>query len=164
LRWRLQKLRHWSDFPGTPPGRGSVLTSPSGHGWRSFSPRAAIAYGLDILAFRKEQYRANGIAFYRPRIILVTDGGPTHEWRTAADRLRVGEANKSFAFFSVGVQGAQMDVLQDLSTRQPLRLDGLRFRDLFQWLSNSQQSVSKSTPVEDVPLANPAARGGWATV
>ena len=125
---------------------------------------AAIAYGLDILAFRKEQYRANGIAFYRPWIFLVTDGGPTDEWRTAAGRVRDGEANKSFAFFSVGVQGARMDVLQDLSTRQPLHLDGLRFRDLFQWLSNSQQSVSKSTPGEDVPLANPAAPGGWATV
>ena len=67
---------------------------------------AAIAYGLDILAFRKEQYRANGIAFYRPWIFLVTDGGPTDEWRTAAGRVRDGEANKSFAFFSVGVQGA----------------------------------------------------------
>src|SRR5262245_46194374 len=125
---------------------------------------AAINRALDLLTQRKEQYRANGIAFYRPWVFLITDGGPTDEWRSAAQRVRDGEAKKSFAFFSVGVQGARMDVLQDLSTRQPLHLDGLRFRDLFHCLSNSQQSVSKSSPAEDVPLANLAAPGGWAMV
>jgi uncharacterized protein YegL len=125
---------------------------------------AAINRALDLLSSRKEQYRANGIAFYRPWVFLITDGGPTDDWRSAAQRVREGESKKSFAFFSVGVQGARMDVLSQISSREPLKLDGLRFRDLFQWLSNSQQSVSKSTPGDEVPLANPSAPGGWATV
>jgi uncharacterized protein YegL len=125
---------------------------------------AAISQALDLLTQRKEQYRANGIAFYRPWIFLITDGGPTDQWQSAAQRVRDGEAKKSFAFFSVGVQGARMDILSQISSREPLKLDGLRFRDLFQWLSNSQQSVSKSTPGDEVPLANPAAPGGWASV
>jgi uncharacterized protein YegL len=125
---------------------------------------AAINQALDLLAQRKEQYRANGIAFYRPWVFLITDGGPTDAWHTAAQRVKDGEAKKSLAFFAVGVQGARMDILSQISTREPLKLDGLRFRDLFQWLSNSQQSVSRSTPGDEVPLENPATPGGWASV
>ncbi len=125
---------------------------------------SAINQALDLLTRRKEQYRTNAIAFYRPWVLLITDGGPTDEWHTAAQRVRDGEARKSFAFFAVGVKDARMDVLAQISSRDPLKLDGLRFRDLFQWLSNSQQSVSKSTPGDEVPLTNPAGPGGWASV
>jgi uncharacterized protein YegL len=53
-----------------------------------------------------------------------------------------------------------MDILQQISVREPLRLDGLRFRDLFSWLSTSLRSVSRSTPGTEVPLPPP----GWASV
>ena len=125
---------------------------------------AAITQGLDLLRVRKDAYRSNGIAFYRPWVFLITDGGPTDEWRSAAARVKEGEGQTSVAFGSGGREGARMDVLSEISSREPLKLQGLRFRDLFQWLSNSQQSVSRSTLGDEVPLQNPAAPGGWATV
>ena len=121
----------------------------------------AITQGLDIIRQRKEEYRANGISFYRPWVFLITDGGPTDPWRSAAAMIREGESSNAFAFFAVGVQSANMDVLRQLSVREPLKLQGLKFRDLFQWLSNSMKSVSRSTPGTTVPIASPS---GWAEV
>lgn len=148
------------DFVGaasySPPVLTAVGDTPMG---------AAILQGLDLLRNRKATYRANGIAFYRPWVFLITDGAPTDDVQQAAGAIREGEAGKAFSFFAVGTPEANMAVLTALSpARSPLTLQGLRFRELFVWLSNSMRSISRSTPDTEVPLENPAAPGGWASV
>jgi uncharacterized protein YegL len=127
---------------------------------------AAINLGLALVLQRKVAYRANGIPYFRPWVFLITDGAPTDEWRYAARKVKEGEEHRSFAFFAVGVEGADFDVLREVSARAPLKLQGLRFRDLFQWLSNSQRSLSQSTPGEQdkVPFADPTGPKGWAAL
>jgi uncharacterized protein YegL len=122
---------------------------------------AAINLALDTLEARKAEYKANGISYYRPWVFLITDGGPTDSWQSAAARVREGEASRKFAFFAVGVDGANMDTLAQISTRQPLSLRGLKFRELFKWLSDSMAAVSRSTPGTEVQLTAPT---GWASV
>jgi uncharacterized protein YegL len=151
---------------------GPVTMDTSFHTAHSFIPPvltadgstpmgAAINLAIDALESRKAEYRANGISYYRPWIFLITDGAPTDEWRAAAARVKAGEEAKKFAFFSVGVNQADLSILRQISTREPLSLSGLKFRELFQWLSGSLGSVSQSTPGTDVALKAPS---GWAVV
>lgn len=122
---------------------------------------AAIQQGIELVRDRKQEYRANGISYYRPWIFLITDGAPTDDWQSAAAAVREGEAAKAFAFFAIGVRGANMQILGQISVREPLSLEALRFRQLFSWLSSSLRSVSRSAPGAEVPLATPK---GWASV
>ncbi|HEU4452786.1 MAG TPA: VWA domain-containing protein [Longimicrobium sp.] len=122
----------------------------------------AINLALDLVEERKQRYRTYDVAYYRPWIFLVTDGEPQGEpeaaVKEATRRIREAEERKQVAFFAVGVENANLQKLKAIAVRDPLRLKGLDFRDMFVWLSRSMQSVAHSRPDESVRLTPT----GWA--
>lgn len=117
---------------------------------------SGINRSLDIIQERKSQYRANGIAYYRPWVFMITDGEPQGEMddivEQASRRLQADEANKRVAFFTVGVENANMTRLNQIAVRTPLKLEGLNFVEMFVWLSASMSTVSQSKVDEQVAL------------
>ncbi|MBD2727204.1 VWA domain-containing protein [Nostoc sp. FACHB-892] len=122
----------------------------------------AIEYALDFLESRKQTYKDNGILYYRPWVFLITDGAPTDSWQSAAQRMREAEAQRRLSFFAVGVQGADMNILKQISVpeRLPIMLNGLDFREMFVWLSASMKRVSSGKVGQAVAL--PAM--GWGQI
>jgi uncharacterized protein YegL len=125
---------------------------------------AAVLQAIDMIRQRKEDYKTNGLPYFKPWIFLITDGAPdgNDPWQAAGEAVRQGEAAKAFSFFAIGVQGANMETLSKVSAaRPPMSLQGLKFRELFGWLSTSMKQVSRSSVGNDIPLPSPA---GWGSI
>jgi len=100
---------------------------------------------LDDLEARKKSYRDAGVPYYQPWLVLISDGAPDYGWQDAAQRAATLSAQRKLVSLPIGVQGADLDVLSQFSSKPAVALDGLKFRELFQWLSASMARVSAST-------------------
>jgi uncharacterized protein YegL len=118
----------------------------------------AVRVALTKLDEQKARYRNHGIAYNRPWLFLLTDGEPTDEyWEQAASECRAQEQAAKLIFFGIGVgPAADVGKLARFSTRTPQRLQGLKFRELFLWLSRSATSASKAAQGSNVQLAPPS--------
>lgn len=127
----------------------------------------AIQRAIELVEQRKQQYRDQGIDYYRPWIFMITDGEPTDmnpgdsTWNDVIKRVHEGEANKKFMFFAVAVEPADLELLRQIApaTRAPVRLKENRFKEMFQWLSKSQVKVSAAKVGDQVAMENPATVG-----
>jgi uncharacterized protein YegL len=139
-----QKIQDFVGIDGfQPPALAADGLTPMGE---------AVNLALDLLEARKAAYKSNGVHYYRPWLILITDGAPTDDWRGAAQRLQQAEKDNQVIALAVAVQGANAEVLRQFSQRPPVALNGLDFRDLFLWLSNSMKRVSAGKVGEAVAL------------
>jgi len=114
---------------------------------------AGMRKGMEILEARKKWYRDSNQTYYRPYIILVTDGAPDQDPNSTglSTDIKTSVNNKKFNFWPIGVAGANMDLLNQLAcpgvgaSLPAMKLDGLKFVELFQWLSASFGKVSNSS-------------------
>jgi uncharacterized protein YegL len=103
---------------------------------------AALNLAIDCVQDRNMLYRDNGISFYpRPWIFLISKGAPTDgdAWAQAAQRVKKEDQNKKLLFYAVGVEGADMNVLNSISNRPALKLKGYSFAEMFVWLETGNR-------------------------
>ncbi len=116
---------------------------------------------LDMVEERKHVYQANGIAYFRPVIMLITYAGPdndsSRDREMIAQRIHEAEYDRSAAVFGFGVQGADMGNLAEIMSphRPPKLLSEADIGGIFTWLANSMSSISQSQPGERIRLPDP---------
>jgi uncharacterized protein YegL len=111
----------------------------------------AISEGIELVKDRKAVYRSSGVPYYQPWVFLITDGEPTDSWEAAARLVRAEMAANALTFFAVAVGEANTQVLSAITDRV-LKLEGVKFRELFLWLSQSAKRVSASKTTEQTSL------------
>jgi len=116
---------------------------------------AGIQLGLNMIDQVKTDLRNNGISYTRPWMMIITDGEPTDsssDWAAAVQEIQKAESDAKVEIFTIGVDGANLAVLSQLSTKPPAMLDGLKFKELFLWLSSSLSAASRSRPGDNLQL------------
>ena len=119
----------------------------------------AINYAIDMVDARKKWYKETNQNYYRPWIILMTDGEPDDDQDVAglAQRIQNDTRNKRYAFLPIGVDGANMAVLDQIKGNIPaMKLQGTKFSSFFKWLSASMGTIVTSEEGKKVDLTEGA--------
>jgi len=120
-----------------------------------------VREAINLVESRKNWYKQTGQPYLRPWIILITDGAPDgdQDVNSLAQEIQSGTRGKKFVFLAIGVQGANMNVLNQISSTDmpPAALQGLKFSEFFKWVSASMSVVASSKDGDKVDLPSPAA-------
>jgi uncharacterized protein YegL len=111
----------------------------------------AILEALQALEQQKGAYKRDGLEYYRPWLVVMTDGVPTDDPSTIASALAAladAQKHKAVTVFPIGIgDAADMAFLNTLTSER----DAVKLRDLdsfsvfFKWLSKSMTAVSTSS-------------------
>ena len=124
-----------------------------------------VRAGIQKVNDRKTWYKNTAQPYYRPWIIMITDGAPDSDQNVAAltQEINDGVNQKKFHFFAIGTDTADMIMLQKISSpaMPAAKLQGLKFANFFKWLSASMTAITSSAEGDKVDLA--AGAENWMT-
>lgn len=151
---RDPKLLEPDEVPPTLTTRGSVTESVM-----------AIEEAIQLVQDRKAFYKSTGQDYYRPWIILMTDGEPYGKRASEADIAAIADrvekdsvAGKSYMIIGIGVgKDANMKTLNRMTGNRAMPLEGTKFPEFFKWLSASMSKVSQSHEGEKIDISEGAA-------
>jgi len=121
-------------------------TTPLGEG---------LIIALDAVEQLKIILKQHGISYTRPWMMVITDGESTDSesvWSEAVSRCKEAEYHRKVQIWPIAVEGANIHKLQEISNMPVKQLSGLRFPELFQWLSASLSAVTRSRPGDSLQL------------
>ena len=132
------------DIQQTPPVLTASGYTPLGEG---------VNLALDLLEKRKESYRKAGISYFRPWLIIMSDGNP--EGHSPAELVRAQQrvakmtAGKGVLSLPISIGSYDNPELAKFGDGALLHLKEDSFSNFFKWLHKSVSESSSSTPGEE---------------
>lgn len=119
-----------------------------------------VRTGLSLVEDRKRWYKDTGQKYYRPMLILITDGEPDSDQDLIglSAQIATSVADKGVIFLALGVRGYNERTLSALCPppTRPMPLAGYEFAKFFKWLSNSiSTGIIKSSDAGQSPKLLP---------
>lgn len=125
-----------------PPTLKSGGNTPLGSG---------INLALDELEKIKAEYKEHDISYFRPWVVLISDGCPTDAWKDASERAKKyhDDKEKKVVFLTFGVKGADFEILTEIAPhdKPPESINSADFGKLFLWLSASLEKASMGVSI-----------------
>ena len=118
----------------------------------------AMEEAIKMVEDRKAWYKETGQKYYRPWIVVMTDGEPYGNRASQSDidgiaaRVAADSAAKKYTMIGIGVGEANMELLSKMCGGKALPLKGTKFTEFFKWLSNSLSMVSTSKEGDKVNI------------
>jgi len=145
------------------PALADNFTMPTLSAYGSTAMVDAVNEAIEKVDARKTWYKETGQPYYRPWIILMTDGEPDDGQNVhgLGPRIKSDMEAKRYNFIPIGIQDANMEILEILGGgKKPLKMQGLKFKQFFQWLSASMGTIVNHTEGDEVDLT-PDQNGIW---
>ena len=125
----------------------------------SFTPLGEVVLAaIEVLNLRKQGYKAKGMKYYQPWLVVITDGEPAGVGAEDAMNEAVTELNRleregKIVVFNVGIgNDVGIEQLKRLSVKRkdPIRLEVENLSDFFDFLNaSSTQIVTGKDPFQD---------------
>ena len=152
---RDPKLLEDGELPPTLTERGSVTETV-----------IAIEEAIKLVEDRKAFYKSTGQSYYRPWIIVMTDGEPYGKKASQADIDAISQrvameadpkTGKKYMIMGIGVgKDANMGTLKKMTAGRAMALQGLKFGAFFEWLSASLSTVASSKEGDKIDISDGA--------
>jgi uncharacterized protein YegL len=127
---------------------------------------AGMNKAIELVTERKNFYKSNGEQYYRPFIVLFTDGAPTNtpeEIEQLDQTIQQLSDEKRFIFLPFGVDGADMQLLAKLAAQTAderlknigtafAMKDVSKFAEVFQFVSASISGIMEKGGTQAVQL------------
>lgn len=119
----------------------------------------AMEEAIKLVEDRKAFYKSTGQRYYRPWIIIMTDGEPYGNRASDTDidsisaKVAIETQNKKYMMMGIGIgSDANMPLLEKMTGGRALKMEGLKFGKFFQWLSASLSTVTTSKEGDKISI------------